>query len=113
MAAIFYLSAQPHLPDLPGGLTGFTGHAIGYGLLAALVLRALARADWNNVRGPLAWRSLLISSAYGISDEFHQSFVANRTPEVMDWVADTAAAAIAVLIIMRVADARRRRDRNV
>src|SRR5262245_1791403 len=107
MAAIFYLSSQSRLPDLPGGLTGFTGHALGYALLAALVLRALSRADWSNVRGPLGWRALLFSSVYGVTDEFHQSFVANRTPDVMDWATDTAAAAIAVLIIVRIALARR------
>jgi len=113
MAAIFYLSSRSGLPHLPGGLSSYSGHAIGYALLAALVLRALAGAKWEHVRGALAWRALLFSSAYGITDEFHQSFVSNRTPDALDWAADTAGAAFAVLLVMRIALARRRRARNV
>ena len=113
MAAIFYLSNQPDLPDLPAGLTGYTGHVLGYALLGTLILRALARAEWGHVGGALAWRALLVSSAYGVTDEFHQSFVRSRTPDVLDWMADTAGAAFAVLLVMRIALARRRRGRNV
>lgn len=113
MAAIFCLSNQSGVPDLPGGLSNHTGHAIGYALLATLILRALARAEWANVRGAVLWRAVIFSSAYGITDEFHQSFVPNRTPDVMDWLADTAGAAFAVLLVMRIAIARRRRGRNV
>ncbi len=113
MAAIFYLSNQSDLPNLPAGLSGYTGHAIGYGLLAALVLRALARASWPGVRAAPAWRAVLITSAYGATDEFHQSFVAGRAPELLDWMADTAGAAFAVLLVMRIARTRRRDIRTV
>jgi VanZ family protein len=112
MAAIFYLSSQHTVPDLPGGLNNYTGHALGYGLLAALVLRALSRATWAGVRMGTAVRAVIFSSAYGITDEFHQSFVSNRTTDVHDWMADTAGAAFAVLLILRIAIARRRRERN-
>jgi VanZ family protein len=33
--------------------------------------------------------AFLITSAYGASDEFHQSFVPNRSCDVLDWAADT------------------------
>ncbi len=33
--------------------------------------------------------TILIVSLYGISDEFHQSFVPNRSGRVNDWLADT------------------------
>jgi VanZ family protein len=36
----------------------------------------------------------IAASAYGVSDEFHQSFVAGRDSEVLDWVADTVGAAV-------------------
>jgi VanZ family protein len=64
-------------------------HFGAYGLLATLVSR--------NGRG---WRSagwaLLIASAFGASDEWHQSFVPGRSTELLDWVADTTGAALAV-----------------
>jgi len=33
--------------------------------------------------------TILIGSLFGASDEFHQSFIPNRTTEFFDWVADT------------------------
>lgn len=33
--------------------------------------------------------TILIGSLYGFSDEFHQYFIANRSTEFFDWVADT------------------------
>ena len=34
------------------------------------------------------------ASAYGVTDEWHQSFVPNRDGNVGDWLADTAGAAV-------------------
>jgi VanZ family protein len=107
MAAIFTLSSSSTVPSLPGGLTDHTGHFIGYGLLASLALRAFAGARWQGVTSSAAWRSVLLSSLYGITDEYHQSFVAARTPAVDDWVADTAGATIAALAILLIARTRR------
>ena len=45
------------------------------------------------------WLATSIASLYGISDEFHQSFVPGRTPDVVDWLADTSGALLAVLLI--------------
>jgi VanZ family protein len=107
MAAIFTLSSFPKLPSLPGGLTNHTGHFIGYALLAALVVRGLAGAQWQGVTSSTAWRSVLFSSLYGVSDEYHQSFVPGRTSTVDDWVADTAGAMFAALVILWLARSRR------
>ena len=107
MAAIFTLSSFPTLPSLPGGLTSHTGHFIGYGLLAALAVRGFARAQWQGVTSSTAWRSFLFSSLYGATDEYHQSFVSGRTATVDDWVADTAGAIFAALVILWLARARR------
>ena len=114
MAAIFTLSRFSTMPSLPGGLTDHTGHFIGYGLLGSVALRGFAGARWQGVTSSAAWRSVLLSSLYGITDEYHQSFVPGRTPAVDDWIADTAGATIAALVILWIA--RRRRsgaDRDV
>lgn len=107
MAAIYSLSGSSDVPDLPGGLSGYAGHFIGYGLLGALALRAFARASWAQVSAASGWRAVLFSSIYGVTDEFHQSFVANRTPSFGDWIADTAGALVAVLLGIWAASLRR------
>jgi VanZ family protein len=107
MAAIFTLSGISVMPSLPGGLTDHTGHFIGYGLLGALALRGFAGARWQGITFSAAWRSVLFCSIYGVTDEYHQSFVAGRSPAVDDWVADTAGAALAVLVILAIARLRR------
>jgi VanZ family protein len=39
--------------------------------------------------------------AYGISDEWHQSFVVGREVDSLDWVADTFGAALAMFLLAR------------
>jgi VanZ family protein len=107
MAAIFTLSSMSTVPSLPGGLTDHTGHFVGYGVLGGLALRGFAGARWQGVTSSAAWRSILISSIYGVTDEYHQTFVAGRSPAVDDWVADTAGAAVAALVILGIARVRR------
>jgi hypothetical protein len=60
-----------------------------YGLLATLVARA-----WFD--GRRLWWAVLIVSLFGMSDEWHQSFTPGRSVEVLDWLADTAGACLAV-----------------
>jgi VanZ family protein len=92
-ALIFWLSAQPHpLPWIPRGLLASDKlvHALEYALLGALAALALG------ARGVRPGRALLLAavlaSAYGASDEIHQSFVPGREADVADWAADTVGA---------------------
>ena len=39
--------------------------------------------------------AIVLASAYGATDEFHQRYVPNRTCDFMDWVADTLGASAA------------------
>ncbi len=66
-------------------------HFAVYGLLATLVCRTGA-----GVRGALL--GLLAASAFGATDEWHQSFVPGRSCDVLDWLADTVGAALAVAL---------------
>ena len=103
MAAIFALSSASALPSLPGGLTNHTGHFLGYGLLSGLAMRGFAGAQWKGVTFATSWRSVLLSSVYGMTDEYHQSFVTGRSAAVDDWVADTAGAAVVALALLWIA----------
>lgn len=116
MAAIFVASSMTAVPDLPAGLSNHTGHFIGYAILGSLALRAFAGARWRGVTARAAGWSVLLSSAYGVTDELHQTLVPNRTPAVDDWAADTAGAVIAVLAVLILAHLigrRRPRTRSV
>jgi VanZ family protein len=95
MAVIFVLSAQPKLPSPPSpfwsDILEKGGHALEYAVLAGLIWLGLGR------RWPvLAWG---LAVAYGISDEFHQSFVPGRHPDPMDVLFDATGAALAALLL--------------
>jgi VanZ family protein len=66
-------------------------HFAVYGLLGTLVARL--GTGWRG-----AAVGLLVASAFGVTDEFHQSFVPHRSSDVKDWVADTLGAALAVTL---------------
>ena len=115
MTLIFIASSMPTVPSLPGGLSDYTGHFIGYSLLGALAIRGFARARWSGVNGPAAIRAVVMSSMYGVTDEFHQSFVPGRSPSVADWGVDTLGAIVAAsaaLMLARII-ARNRANRGV
>lgn len=82
-------------------------HLGAFGLLAALVARALLEL------GGAARRALLVAavatSAYGALDEWHQSFVPGRDADPLDWAADTAGAALGAALAAVVLPRRRAR----
>lgn len=105
MAIIFRFSALPggQVPGRFGSIGHFGGYAI-LGMLCALALRN------TGPRTRVLAIAVLICSAYGITDEFHQSFVAARSPDVFDWGVDTlgaATGAIAAILAKRRAAGRR------
>jgi VanZ family protein len=97
MGVIFAFSAQPHLPSLPKALFDFLlkkgAHFSVYAVLAVLIWRAL---EWRGRGWAWAW---LLAVLYAISDEYHQSFVANRHPQATDVLIDACGAATALLIV--------------
>lgn len=106
MIAIFYFSAQPFEGDPLEWwevLARKLGHMAGYALLTGAWIWALA----GRVRRPLA-TAAAISFLYAVSDEYHQTFVENRSGTAVDVLIDSAGIALAVVIAI----ARRRRPRG-
>lgn len=103
-AAIFYVSSRPG-STLPGGYS-VEGHLGEYAILGGLLTIALAEKDVDLTTVALA---VLIASLYGITDEFHQHFVPMRTPDIIDWMLDTAGATIGALAVYWFLGGRRRR----
>ena len=102
MGIIFFLSQQPgtsfQMP-LPPGADKF-GHAVLYAILAGTAIFALVPPPPRRTlqAGLLV---VLFCLLYGISDEFHQSFVPGREPSGGDLLADTAGAVAAVAFWLR------------
>ncbi|RLA16692.1 MAG: VanZ family protein [Gammaproteobacteria bacterium] len=88
---IYWLSDQPSLPT-PALFTHQDKlfHAGAYFIMAAFALRAFR----HNISSLtlLVLTSLVFSSLYGLSDEWHQSFIPGRMSDVADWLADTVGA---------------------
>jgi len=88
---IFLFSHQPAFPHPHYFLhQDKLHHLLAYAVMAVFAWRAFSH------RIPLSWvlwlSTVLFCSLYGVSDEFHQSFISERNSEVADWLADTLGA---------------------
>jgi VanZ family protein len=102
MVMIFYLSSLHNIQQ-PGPLDNFPSvdkieHASEYFVLGLLLALCFQRTpsigpDWQS------WALvLLIGTIYGISDEFHQSFVSGRSADLLDLLADTTGVCVGCLV---------------
>ncbi len=104
-AAIFWASSQPNpLPFLEPDLLSHDKllHAGAYALLGGLLAGALGRGRLAGVRGVVA--AALLATAYGATDEWHQSHVPGRDADPADLAADALGAiagAAAAAVILR------------
>jgi VanZ family protein len=98
MAFIYYLSSRSQFPVQAPDWFFFADkvvHTVLYAGLGFFVLRALIQGDPSRVTLGALILAAIITSLYGVSDEFHQSFVPGRTPDVYDWMTDTLGAFLA------------------
>ncbi len=97
---IFFLSSQSKLPTLSEPIFGLDKllHAFAFGSLAFTSSYWLSDRSWKEKPFLLFFLVVGIVALYGASDEFHQSFVPNRSVSVYDWIADCVGAVLAVLL---------------
>ncbi len=95
MVLIFVLSGMSS-PPTPAGWNDKVEHLFGYGVLGLVTLRATAGGVLSGVTGGAAVAAWVIATAYGVTDEYHQSFVAGRSPDSADVMAD-ALGALAII----------------
>lgn len=74
-------------------------HFFVYGVFAFLIFRGITRTTGNSNFLLIAILTVVITVAYGMSDEFHQLFVPTRNPDVKDIAADGVGAMAAVTIL--------------
>lgn len=88
-----YPAAVPHVIDIDK-----LGHFAAYGALATGIVRITEVKGWPALG---RWWALVLASAYGMGDEFRQSFTHGiRTPDWHDWLADTLGAITAVALYL-------------
>jgi len=100
-ALIFCLSALPspesYLPMLGWVFNDKAAHVVTYGGLSILCYRALRGASGAWAARHAFTLAILTSTAYGLTDEWHQYFVPFRTMEAQDVLADLAGSLSALL----------------
>ena len=88
MLLIFCLSSQSDpIPELTARVWDKLLHTGAYAALGLLWCRALRGEGLGWVAAVTV--ALVATSAYGASDEWHQSFVPLRNSDIHDWFADT------------------------
>lgn len=95
MGIIFFFSHQPGdslvLPLFAGA--DKVSHALAYGVLSWAVILSFSPAFRKRRPGLVLALAILVPIVCGVSDEYHQSFVAARNSEFLDLAADAAGAA--------------------
>jgi len=100
MALIFFFSSQPQLPSAPDPWADLIfkkgAHFTVYAVLAVLFRRGLPPSRWS-------WAlSLVLTVLYAASDEWHQSFVPGRHPQLTDVLIDVCGATTGLWIFWRI-----------
>ena len=95
---IFWLSSKPSLP-----MPMFFSHQDKIHHMGAYFIMGILA--WRFFNGLFSKPTVVIlvslgfCSFYGISDEWHQSYVPGRDADILDWLADTLGALIALVTI--------------
>ncbi len=101
-------SVLPWVQKWLPGLTDFNPmHYVAYfilGLTVAFALGKRATTGWGFIL------NVLICVLYGVTDEWHQSFVPMRTPDPLDLLHDGMGAAAAALLVLIVSFVRGKRS---
>ena len=93
---LFFLSSRSDLGPA-GRIPDWITHGTAYLALAVLLARALAGGFGRPLTGGTAVAVVLAATFYGVSDEWHQSFVPGRDSSAGDVVKDAGGALLGVL----------------
>ena len=112
-AAIFLVSSKdtseiPLFPHVDKVL-----HCIEFGILSTLICWSISS---GHIGAKSIYRIVLpitLTSIYGATDEYHQSFTPHRSVEFLDWVADTTGATIAGFTWQALAKRRRGKEKSL
>ncbi|MDX1613690.1 MAG: VanZ family protein [Candidatus Promineifilaceae bacterium] len=99
---IFAVSAQPQARfqelGLSGTLLSFSGHLFSYAVLMTLLAVAI-RVERPQGTVSILLAAFLLTALYGLTDEFHQSFVPGRRATWDDWLVDLLGAFLVGVVL--------------
>lgn len=104
-ATVIFAGSSISGTGVPSGIAPYA-HFIEYAILGALLYLALRASTQISLPVAIVVAALL-ASLYGITDEVHQMLVPGRTPDVLDWVTDTAGALVGAAVAAGVFSRRR------
>src|SRR5262245_29127466 len=87
MAVIYVMSSFP-APEVVDESNDKILHALAYGVMSLLIVRALSGAWQKPIGWATACAAVAIATAHGVTDEFHQWFVPSRSLDPIDAAAD-------------------------
>jgi VanZ family protein len=89
-ALIYFLSSLSHLSDDVQVFSGFdkVAHFFEYYFFGCLIYRWFSSTDPNGKRTMALVMTILVGIFYGLSDEWHQSFVPGRDASLWDALFD-------------------------
>lgn len=96
LAVSFAASARSEVGGL-GRIPDWITHGVEYFVLGILLCRALAGGFGCKLSTPAAVLAIALGVGWGLSDEWHQSFVPRRDPSGADVVKDLGGCGLAVL----------------
>jgi VanZ family protein len=100
MALVFCVSSISNL-GRAARLPDWISHPIEYGVGAVLLCRALEGGRGRPLTLSTALTATLLATAYGVTDEYHQSFVPGRSADPVDVLKDLAGAGAASAVYRR------------
>jgi VanZ family protein len=98
MAGIFIASSMSK-PPIPEQVSDVSLHSLAYCGLTLLLIRALSASQWSSVTPVTLAAAWIAAVAYGVTDEWHQSFVPHRQPDVRDVIANAIGALAATVMV--------------
>ena len=110
VALIFTISSVQDLkiPDFPG-LTDKLVHAVEYGILGFLIVRALRGTNTVSTSVPAALVAILIGLSIALADEIYQAYVPGRSSDPLDYAVDALGLLVSAGIFLLLRAARRQR----
>jgi VanZ family protein len=102
---IFVLSSQSQPPVVPSWDLPHIDklyHFVEYGGLTFVLIRALCLSCATRPSGALVWCGVVLAMGYGTLDEFHQSFIPDRTMSGYDLLADAIGASVVASVWLHI-----------
>jgi VanZ family protein len=113
MSLIFFASSVPG-DEITIHVWDKLLHLMVYAVLGFLFLVPVTDGRWSKVTGWTVAIAVVLSTLYGMTDEYHQNFTPERTPDVRDLLADALGATIgagSILVVKWLVDHWRLRRR--